>query len=527
MQTITFSGTNEDFANPERGFFSSKEPNFQTNESGAALNAADLSAWGAANNTTLVKKNFILADYLDSDLSDGFLEMLVSDMENVEQAGFKLIPRFTYNWNPAFGTEDAPLEETLAHIAQLEQVFAAHEDVIDHIQGGFIGRWGEGHTSSEGHVEELSTVLAESGIQIFDALADAAPDDMTVALRYPRQIEQMIESAVSETEATDGEGGGLIGYMNDGLFNDPTHFGSLDSDVAAREAQLDYISEVSEFTATSGEPAVSGDTDFALSIDAVALLDRLNFNALSLEQGDAEKAGLYDHWRESGEFAEISKGLGYRFELRELRIPETVTVKGRLALQFDVENADFARAHNERPVEIVLRDPNGQTFTVETGIDARSWDDGKVTTVQIDAVLPDGMTPGNYEVLLSLPDPSDELDDRPEYAIRLANEGVWEAETGYNALGVSVTVTPADGGVSAEPGPMPVEPTPAEPPVVAEEPVPVDPAPTEPTPTDGAGFTATLLDASTDTRLGVIEDGGGGVHRRRGPGEPDRVGGER
>ncbi|WP_252864943.1 DUF4832 domain-containing protein [Capnocytophaga ochracea] len=33
---------------------------------------------------------------------------------------------------------------------------------------------------------------------------------------------------------------------------------------------------------------------------------------------------------------------------------------------------------------------------------------------------------------MNLPDPYQSLAHRPEYSIRLANKGIWEAQTGYN-----------------------------------------------------------------------------------------------
>ncbi len=45
-------------------------------------------------------------------------------------------------------------------------------------------------------------------------------------------------------------------------------------------------------------------------------------------------------------------------------------------------------------------------------------------------------------LLLALPDPMTSLHDRPEYAIRLANQHVWEAETGFNNLGQTLEVQP-------------------------------------------------------------------------------------
>ena len=458
MQTLTYAPSDEDFANPERGWFSSIEPNFLTNQT-TPLDAGELEAWGASNDATLVKQNTNMNDFLDADLSNEFLEAFEADMRAAEEAGFKVVVHFTYNWNPEISDEDASLERTLAHIEQLAPLLEEHEHVIDHVQGGFIGFWGEGHTSSNEHVLPRTVQLSESGEAIFGALAAAMPDDITLTLRYPDQIGQLIDAPVVQEEATDGAGGAIIGYNNDGLFYDETHFGSFDLDEESREEQIAYLGEVTEHTATSGEPGGDDGSGFFREEDASDFLDGLNYTSLSLEQGDAEAAGVYDHWRETGEFGEISRGLGYRFELEEARLPEAVAEGSEFVMEFDVENVGFARAHGERPVEVVFRGGDGRAFAIDTGVDARDWDDGEVTTVAIGFDLPDEMTAGDYEVLLNLPDPSEELEDDARYSIRLANEGAWEEETGFNALGATVRVG-ADEGDGAPTDPAPVKPEP-------------------------------------------------------------------
>jgi hypothetical protein len=50
------------------------------------------------------------------------------------------------------------------------------------------------------------------------------------------------------------------------------------------------------------------------------------------------------------------------------------------------------------------------------------------------------MAPGVYRAALALPDPEPRLAGKAEYAIRLANRGVWQAATGDNALGWRIVV---------------------------------------------------------------------------------------
>jgi hypothetical protein len=72
--------------------------------------------------------------------------------------------------------------------------------------------------------------------------------------------------------------------------------------------------------------------------------------------------------------------------------------------------------------------------------DPRFWQAGDSLTVRIDGGLPADMPEGVYELLLHLADPVDSLRYRPEYAIRPANENMWEDSTGYIDLLHSIAV---------------------------------------------------------------------------------------
>jgi hypothetical protein len=54
--------------------------------------------------------------------------------------------------------------------------------------------------------------------------------------------------------------------------------------------------------------------------------------------------------------------------------------------------------------------------------------------------IPDDFPAGDYEMLLNLPDAYASIAPRPEYSIRLANNDVWEAATGYNKLNHTIKV---------------------------------------------------------------------------------------
>ncbi len=60
------------------------------------------------------------------------------------------------------------------------------------------------------------------------------------------------------------------------------------------------------------------------------------------------------------------------------------------------------------------------------------WREGEILREQGIISFPPDMPPGEYELLLNLPDPK--LVHLPEYAIRFGNESVWENDTGLNKL---------------------------------------------------------------------------------------------
>jgi hypothetical protein len=55
-------------------------------------------------------------------------------------------------------------------------------------------------------------------------------------------------------------------------------------------------------------------------------------------------------------------------------------------------------------------------------------------------VLPAGIVAGNYDLLLNLPDKYPALKTKPAFSIRLANDNVWEDNTGYNKLNYTITI---------------------------------------------------------------------------------------
>jgi len=90
----------------------------------------------------------------------------------------------------------------------------------------------------------------------------------------------------------------------------------------------------------------------------------------------------------------------------------------------------------------VLRNVDtGQSHFLRLDADPRRWWSGETRNYPFRVQLPADVTPGTYDVLVNMPDAADTLRNDPRYSIRFANEGTWEAATGFNDLGLRVIVT--------------------------------------------------------------------------------------
>ena len=230
---------------------------------GLALTAWELGQWRQELSRTLLQLNadaqfragyrvvyapVRLDAYAASALPDSVLTQLTERFAIARRAGLKLVPRFLYNY-PESETEyrnvkDAPLTRVLGHIAQLKPVLTANADVIAYLQAGFIGAWGEWHTSSNG----LTALSPRTAIR--DALLDALPGDRFLQLRYPAHLMQW---APQVPAWRDGSAASRIGVHNDCFLASTTDVGTYSENASTRARERDYVAAVSAVTPFGGE----------------------------------------------------------------------------------------------------------------------------------------------------------------------------------------------------------------------------------------------------------------------------------
>lgn len=448
--------SNADFPNPERGFYA-QEGGLWLNDEQSPHSLQRLQHLRDTQNLSVLRWYLLIDELVEVDtIPQATLDYIDGQFEVARQAGFKVIPRVAYNF-PMGGeypyTEpDATLERTLSHVAQLEPLLVANADVIAFMEIGLVGAWGEWHSSTNGHVDP-ETGINDNSRAIVAALLDALPASRMIAMRYAPYKRQFYGDApLTYEQAFSGSPQARMGQHNDCFLASATDWGSYPQNAQERAELRQFIHIDNQYVPQGGETCNDGaDAQPYIGCDnAVSDLELLRFSVLNISYHE----GVLNRWRNDGCFDEIAKRLGYRLHLTESSISTQALVGETLNLTLRLKNVGVTSPYNPRGFEIVLRShADGALYrpTLTNTPDPRRWlPDLGIITLDVQAALASDLPSGTYDVLLNLPDPEPTLYGRPEYSIRLATQGVWEAETGFNDLGVDVTVLGAGAGVPTD-----------------------------------------------------------------------------
>ncbi len=418
MRTINFTESTDNVVNPERGFYvgyNLVEPQ----------RAANVRAAGHTLALSIVR----LDAYRDKSLDSALLTTLDTGLAAARAAGIKVILRFTYN---SSFSADASKSRILGHISQLKPLLEDNADVISVMQAGFIGAWGEWHSSTNGLDND------DDRSDILNAILAALPSHRGVQVRTPMfKAAAFGATALSESEAYTSTERARTGHHNDCFLASASDLGTFASPVATWQS---YVAGDGQYTAIGGETCAVYEARTNCAA-AVAAMESQHWSYLNREYNQT----VIDGWIEDGCYAEIQQHLGYRFALDHVSHSATVAPGGVLELEVAVHNHGFASPFNERAVEIVLSNGSERHTVQLTDLDARNWKAGVTSSFFVRLRVPANLTGGEYTVSMRLPDEAAHLAGDSRYAIRLANDGVWNSETGDNVL-TTVVVDPSAPG---------------------------------------------------------------------------------
>lgn len=430
---VNYQTSDEYILNPERGFHANielgKDKNFN---------------WVREQGFTLARSYILLDQFRNINISEDFLQKFRDSLTKVREAGIKLIPRISYNLPMPGESEkqpDAPLPVVLNHIEQLKPIFQEYQDVIAALPAGFIGAWGEWHSSTNGLDD------SKSKQQVLTALLDALPSTRMVQLRYPSDIKSAYPNPLNDAEAFTSINQARIGHENLCFLANGDDAGTYsiqdndNNDIYSPDIKNDlqsYLKAISPYVVVGGETCeVTPQSARTDSETTLAEMQHFNWSYINVNF----YAPIIDRWKKEGIYNTIANKLGYRFRLVEAQIPESVNSGGEFKMSFTIANDGFASPYNPRSTEIILRNQeNKQVYRFPVNTDPRRWFSQQQHQVNFSGSISVDMPKGTYEVLLNLPDPTPQLYERPEYSIRLANQNVWDASTGFNSFLTNLNV---------------------------------------------------------------------------------------
>lgn len=437
------------FRNPERGFTEELggETMLTNSNNHVVLAEADWyfdeedSHYADRQYQSLVMLMYYLGTYKSTDLSEAVLQGFDEDMQKLRDEGFKCVLRFAYDWT---SKEDADLTHVQRHITQLKPHLASNKDVIYVLETGFVGEWGEWYYTS--HFGNKSQHLNANRRAVLTAMLDACPADRFLLVRYPLIKTEYLgdENALDSIQAFSGTNRARMGHHNDAFLSDYGNDGTYGRDGDGPEDDpvlRAYIARETLYVPNGGETNVE-DKNLAKEVakydTTMAELKRYHWSFC----GSSYSTKVTDRWRTNGAFDEMNRKLGYRYQLVDADLPETLEAGAEAPVRLQIRNVGFAPIYNERKVYLVLKGNQQSVFSIQMKTDPRRWlPNGVVTTIEDTLSIPASVANGTYSLYLYMPDMAPTIANDPRYAVRFANEDVWDAASGMNSLNASVTVS--------------------------------------------------------------------------------------
>ncbi len=437
--SVTYTASSAVISNPERGFYKYSSAH---SDSYSVLNQTTLNNYRLNNNITLLYRYFYLEAFTTAPISASYLANMQTDFDRVRNAGMKIIIRFAYSDDENAEPRDAKKATMLSHINQLKPILIANSDVISVVQAGFIGTWGEWYYTSQSEFGGSgynggSTTSANMNHRkdILTAILAAVPVGRQVMVRKPSFKQDMYDTsnALTTAQAFNGSALARIAHHNDCFLASDNDYGTYDNPAT----EYPYLAQETKFLAMGGETCElnAPRTDCT---NAVAEMAQLHWSFLNSDYN----VSVLNNLTEEGCMTDITKKLGYRFELKTGTFPQTAVAGSTMSVTIKVKNVGFASPFNQRTLYMVLKNTvTNQVYSVPMAADPRFWLGPNEITITENIQLPSTLSAGSYKLYLHLPDAAASLSTRPEYAVRFANESTWESTTGFNNLNHTISVT--------------------------------------------------------------------------------------
>lgn len=456
--TAAAAAARDGLPNPERGF------RFEIRvgrEAGEKLPRSVRNNWPfaayAQDGVRVAQAYCYLNRYCDAPIPQTKLDALQADFDKARRDGVKFLFRFAYETDMS-RTKGPSLARILSHIRELSAIVRRNADVIYAFQIGWVGAWGEFHSSASG----IEFDRAATARVVKDTIDCLLPTNRATMLRTM----QLRENVLADL----GDDGARIGLFNDATLADFHDSGTFMGDrnrlmkmawddiLGTRfsepgNPQFELLGKIGAHVPVDGELFWIGNVDPVRQngLDALIRLRRHHYTTFSLVHGNSEldmnsgrDIGPIDTWKKTPVTADLLAALGipsdpayfagvpYRTAYEYIRDHLGYRLVAKDARWADgtarvtLHNYGFAAPINPRRAVFVVLAADGTATECPTDFDCRALE--PETDVTIAGPVP---TPkAGDRLALWLPDAMPSLRLRPDYAIRLAGGSTVETVGG-------------------------------------------------------------------------------------------------
>lgn len=440
------------FKNPERGF--TEELNGKVSESSPYRVKNHISSnWGNRDCMTMPVVLYNFGNFKDKDLPEAVLNGFDEDMQVLRDMGLKCVLRFAYTERES-DKKDATPEWVKRHLEQLKPHLASNADVIYVLEAGFVGVWGEWYYS-ENYGNETQHVTPNRR-KVIEYLFENTPENMFILFRYPMiQQEYLYDTQpLTEAEGFSGTQKARMGCHNDAFLHNWGNMGTYASDNKSDDpAMRQYVATQCLYTPNGGETNIDDDDALAQRMYSKAPEEMSTYHWSFC--GSTYATPVTSRWRNSGLFDTLNIYMGYRYNLHSAEFSDQVAPGGKANVVITIRNVGYAPLYNQRTAYLVLKgtSSNSALYAVPLQADPRRWlPNGVWSLIREQVTIPANALEGTYHLYLWLPDQHESIKNDPRYAVRIANQNVWDANTGYNDLGAEIVISKS---APEDPGELP------------------------------------------------------------------------
>jgi hypothetical protein len=305
--------------------------------------------WSIRKDEDLALMRVNLCEYRDCDISDEGLVNLSGLFDFFRKHGREVIVRFVYD-TEGMGLMNEPSSKRIIkrHMEQVAPAIIKNADNIITVQGVFTGSWGEMHSSRYTDRADIADLVT--------TLFDATEGSVNIALRTPKQIDELAE-VLSEIHYHDKDKlMKKIGFYDDAMLASPNDMGTFAQDKIKEE--LSTIKELSLYNYVGGETVSASELN-----DGKVAVEGVRARCVTYLNSQYDTAVL-DKWKNQeydgkiSVYQYISEHLGYCLEFAGVK-QSIFSKKAQIVLK----NTGFAPFFGK--LKMIINDK----FTAEADLD--------------------------------------------------------------------------------------------------------------------------------------------------------------